>query len=511
MVELVRRTRHHPDLRVGSSVRGAIDCVDRHRLARLAPRGVARQIPRVGLDAALVALSGRVRVREGVTRSSEEIITELWQELFGPPAGDGAGEKPGRRRRRLRTPDQGRRGRRAGRAGGRPAHHVSSRPVPQRALRGDLPGGRRARRGRRSTSWRATILDEALALLADLTGATDPMLRALARRLAARLFLDLARRGPSASEGDREVGDATIRGSTGATSISTPASRNSARPAWPADRSTPTSSASGPGSPRELRCACSSTGRARWAGRRSPPPRWRRRRWPSASPDDYSVVAFGKECRRRAQPGRARSRRTGGHRRADPQGPRHDRPRRGAASPPARQLARSRAGRKVTVLLSDCRATVHGDVPAAARALDELVIIAPEGDDAEATQLAGQVGARLDTVAGPSRVADALMRVLGRADPIAQRQVGSLGGKMPLAVSPTGPRGARGRGRRVVVVRRSSAGPSSVGRAGGGHRVVTSGRGTVTMSPGVVGSGASARWASPRNTASTWRMKSANR
>ncbi|MFM7045511.1 MAG: hypothetical protein ACKOYG_08200, partial [Ilumatobacteraceae bacterium] len=37
--------------------------------------------------------------------------------------------------------------------------------------------------------------DEMLAMLADLVGATDQRLRALARRLAARLFLDLARTG----------------------------------------------------------------------------------------------------------------------------------------------------------------------------------------------------------------------------------------------------------------------------------------------------------------------------
>ncbi|MFK8024583.1 MAG: VWA domain-containing protein, partial [Ilumatobacter sp.] len=43
--------------------------------------------------------------------------------------------------------------------------------------------------------------DEMLALLAELTGATDEKLRDLARRLAGRLFLDLARRGPSRPKG----------------------------------------------------------------------------------------------------------------------------------------------------------------------------------------------------------------------------------------------------------------------------------------------------------------------
>ena len=43
--------------------------------------------------------------------------------------------------------------------------------------------------------------DETLGLLADLAGATDQRLRDLARQLAARLFLDLARRGPSRPRG----------------------------------------------------------------------------------------------------------------------------------------------------------------------------------------------------------------------------------------------------------------------------------------------------------------------
>src|SRR5262249_2731503 len=51
------------------------------------------------------------------------------------------------------------------------------------------------------------------------------------------------------------------------------------------------------------------------------------------------------------------------------------------------QLARSRAGRRIAVLLSDCRATVEGDVVAAASALDELLILAPDGDSDEAERL----------------------------------------------------------------------------------------------------------------------------
>ena len=79
VVEMVRATREHSDLRSGSSVRGAIDMV---LVARelVSIRGGAG----VPLDAALVALSGRVRVREGSARTAEEIITELWERYLSP-------------------------------------------------------------------------------------------------------------------------------------------------------------------------------------------------------------------------------------------------------------------------------------------------------------------------------------------------------------------------------------------------------------------------------------------
>jgi len=82
VVELVRRTRTHPDLRIGSSVRGAIDtALVAASLGSL--RGRPGTDPSVCLDAALVALSGRVRVREGSPRTSEDIVRELWEDVFG--------------------------------------------------------------------------------------------------------------------------------------------------------------------------------------------------------------------------------------------------------------------------------------------------------------------------------------------------------------------------------------------------------------------------------------------
>jgi MoxR-like ATPase len=91
VVELVRLTRTHPDLRVGSSVRGAIDmCAVASSLA--AVRGRPADSPSVSVDAALVALSGRVRLREGVSRDADDIIRELWEAVFGRRADGEDGE-----------------------------------------------------------------------------------------------------------------------------------------------------------------------------------------------------------------------------------------------------------------------------------------------------------------------------------------------------------------------------------------------------------------------------------
>jgi len=93
-VRVTRATRHHPDVRVGSSVRGAIDlALLADRLAEL--RGADVTDERTGLDAALAALSGRLRVRDGCGRTPESIVRELWEaqrstdELVPDPEGDG--------------------------------------------------------------------------------------------------------------------------------------------------------------------------------------------------------------------------------------------------------------------------------------------------------------------------------------------------------------------------------------------------------------------------------------
>jgi MoxR-like ATPase len=91
VVDLVRLTRSHTDLRVGSSVRGAIDmCAVAASLAEV--RGSSVMAGDVSLDAALVALSGRIRLREGTTRSTEDIVRELWLSVFGRREDDGQRE-----------------------------------------------------------------------------------------------------------------------------------------------------------------------------------------------------------------------------------------------------------------------------------------------------------------------------------------------------------------------------------------------------------------------------------
>lgn len=91
VVELVRRTRSHPDVRVGSSVRGAIDmCALAGALAGV--RGGDFDRRDVSLDAAIMALSGRIRVREASDRDPESIVTELWHAVFGAGPGDQGGD-----------------------------------------------------------------------------------------------------------------------------------------------------------------------------------------------------------------------------------------------------------------------------------------------------------------------------------------------------------------------------------------------------------------------------------
>ena len=80
-VMATRATRTHSAIRVGSSVRGAIDLVEvAHRLAEM--RGLEPTDSDAGLDAAIVSLSGRIRLHEGGDKTPESVIREIWDAVL---------------------------------------------------------------------------------------------------------------------------------------------------------------------------------------------------------------------------------------------------------------------------------------------------------------------------------------------------------------------------------------------------------------------------------------------
>jgi magnesium chelatase subunit D len=216
-VALTRATREHRDVRMGSSVRGAIDLVllltGLRRLrgeevggAKTAPvRGTAR-------DAAYAALSGRIRIADGCDRTPEsvldEILDEIWPEDGPPPAeipdGRGKADRPGgfplgapaQSRSSLRR-DRGRGSaqRSIGRAEMSLRHPSFTKVSPQvGGLDEDA-----------LTRLLDADPDAAAALLADLAVATDRELRAAARRLAGRIFIRLGRAGGPRARGARRL------------------------------------------------------------------------------------------------------------------------------------------------------------------------------------------------------------------------------------------------------------------------------------------------------------------
>ena len=76
------------------------------------------------------------------------------------------------------------------------------------------------------------------------------------------------------------------------------------------------------------------------------------------------------------------------------------------------QLASARARRRVVILLSDCRSTDEDDALPSARALDELIILAPADDHEQAAHLAALAGARWAVIDRPLDAAAALDRLL---------------------------------------------------------------------------------------------------
>jgi len=254
--------------------------------------------------------------------------------------------------------------------------------------------------------------DDLMGLVAEMSQATDSDLRALAKNLAARLFLDLARtqapEGPGIGRvvtapyrpdgGDLDIersleGIVAARAERRLVEADELAIRSWARPstAWclVIDRS---------GSMNGRPLATAALAAAAVAVR---------------AEQDYAVLSFGRNVVapkamwevRSADDVIDRVLALRGHGTTDVAK---------ALWSAGEQLRTAGATRRVTVLMSDCRSTEPGDAVAAARALDEIVILAPEGDSDEAAELADSIGARWTTVDGPSSIVGALSRVLDR-------------------------------------------------------------------------------------------------
>jgi len=224
-VTITRATREHRDVRMGSSVRGAIDLVLLVTgLARLRGEGGAgggdgagdgAQARGTVRDAAHAALSGRIRLADGCDRSPESVLDEILDELW--PAGAPA-------------PPGGREAEEPGKAGGQlaGADQLAIPGQSRSSLRRDRSRAPRRSVGRAELSLRhpsfeqvspqvgeldeevlagllAADPDAAAALLADLAVATDRELRAAARRLAAQVFIRLGQAGRARSRGIRRL------------------------------------------------------------------------------------------------------------------------------------------------------------------------------------------------------------------------------------------------------------------------------------------------------------------
>jgi MoxR-like ATPase len=98
-VALARATRDREDVQQGSSVRGAIDLVlVAAQLAAIRgvgvpdepavepPRGLPEAYTALVLDAALMALSGRIHLDETIEESPEDVVRQVWEDhfLLGP-------------------------------------------------------------------------------------------------------------------------------------------------------------------------------------------------------------------------------------------------------------------------------------------------------------------------------------------------------------------------------------------------------------------------------------------
>jgi magnesium chelatase subunit D len=433
-VTITRATREHRDVRMGSSVRGAIDLVLLVTgLARLRGEagaagadgpggtgGTGRALVRGTVrDAAHAALSGRIRIDDGCDRSPEsvldEILDELWPADGDPPAspearedGRGPGKPdgplaagdqraaPGQSRSSLRR-DRGRTERRSlGRAELSLRHPSFEEVSPQvgeldeDALAGLL----------------AADPDGAAALLADLAVATDRELRATARRLAARVFIRLGQAGAARARGIRRLepghrgeGDLDLERTLERWPGRGPLAREDlVTRAWTARSRAVCLAVDASGSmagPGVAMAAVAAAAVVLAASDRLAP----------------SVIAFSGDARVLQEQGTRRppAELVGdliglrGHGVTDLAG---------ALRAAAAQLARADGGERVAILLSDCLRTAGDEPGAALRGIDRLHVLCPGPDPEPAAALARAGGGISQPVGRLADVAPALRTLL---------------------------------------------------------------------------------------------------
>ncbi len=247
--------------------------------------------------------------------------------------------------------------------------------------------------------------DVALSLLADMASATDVRLRALAQRMAARVVLDLASTSGTSKRGIGRMrsipmsdsgGDLDIEGSLDALV----AARASGQPpqidelrvrSWTTPDAAFVVLIDRSGSMTGDRVATAAVAAAAAAHKAN---------------TDYGIIAFNDKALVVKAIGEARPvedvvndvLRLRGFGPTDLSL---------ALRTAAAQLDRATAGRRRVILLSDCRPTAGSEPERAAGGLEELGILAPADDCADAQALANDVGARWATLAGPTDVPSA--------------------------------------------------------------------------------------------------------
>ncbi len=250
--------------------------------------------------------------------------------------------------------------------------------------------------------------DAALVLLAELTGATDERLATVARRLAGRVLLTLARGGPASRPG---VGRLRPRRAEPGVDVDVDASLDALVLARGARRSPAVEDLVGRGwvRPGTALCLVLDTSGS-MGGRRLASAALATAAVALRAEEDYSVLSFSSQVQvvKDQEQHRPAEQVVGdvlsvrGHGTTDL----------GLALRAAQeQLARARAPRRAVLLLSDGRATAGGDPVGQAHGIETLLVLAPAGSgesDGQARALAMAAGGRYAEIDGPSQVPAAI-------------------------------------------------------------------------------------------------------